>query len=191
MPKPPPLAAPILRVWLRLDRPSPRRYSLRFDVEGGVGRLMPSPPHAPAGLSRGRPGGTVENLDLHELYVMEILTAPRLGESWTRSPVLAGGAAPLSELKPGVWVELSIGADALRLGGSGARGERADSASTGSPAPSDELPTEARGLLSLPRLDEEPLPPLDDDAPTDLSLLPPPMARLQALRRRRDLDNQG
>ena len=189
MPHATPSAAPTLRAWLCLDRALPQRFSLRFEVSGGIGRLSPSPPHAPAGLSRGRPVGLVENLDLHELYIIEILTAAGPGRAWERWPLLSDGAAVLSDLEVGVWVELVLGG-ASRHGPVAAAPELQVAGVEGVALDADDLPTEARGLLAFPSLDDEPLPPLDDDAPTDLSLLPPPMARLYALRRHRDLETQ-
>ena len=172
-----PRPGPAVRAWLRQEPGSPVRYTLRFEVDAGIGRLVPLPAHASAQLQRGTAAATVGQLDVHELFVIQLLTSGDHGQTWTGGPLLPDGGALLHDLPVGEWVPLS-------------RPARGRSPSRTRPAPGTALPPEEAPtdvvLLPLDGLDDG-LPPLRDDAPTDLNLLPPPMARLQALRRHKEL----
>lgn len=186
--------------WIRRDFGDPATFSLRFVARGGVVRLYPPPVGAPVELSLGASQGQVHDLGASDLFVLQVLTAGSPAGPWRSRPLMAQGPGILSELVPGVWAALATEANQLAV--PPRRSEPAtlmtpfddiealdgfdDDPDMEPPIEDAERPTE-QGMVAMPGVEDEPMEPIGADSPTDLSLLPPPMARLQALRLRRQL----
>lgn len=174
---------PACSVWLRRDFGEPPLFSLRFSCAGGIARLLPVPAAAAFAVGRGVQEAEVHPLNRRELTSLTLQLASSVLESWASYRVVREPGV-LTSLVPGTWVELDVCPRRLPAPPPVPPGAELDP--DYEPPPSaDDPPTE--GVLFFAA---DGLPPLDPDAPTDLSLLSPPMARIQALRKKGEIDDE-